>query len=153
MAITPQVITQMKVIEARLVWLVTVVAAVINGSSTDSRKDVDATDMLKADAKLCSYVFLLCRHMNERMDKFGAQGRSDERLENSHSHFFQASKSCTCSTQRYRIGWWEACEEEEEEGMVVIETESIPLGGGTKSLLSIAYAGRSVTGNTSAHFG
>ena len=35
MAITPQVTKQMQIIEARLVWLVTIVAAVITGSDTD----------------------------------------------------------------------------------------------------------------------
>ena len=91
----------MQIIEARLVWLVTIVAAVITGGNTDSSKGTEAKKLLMADSKLCAYVFTLCRHINERMDKFGTQGRCDERLEKTILTFFDLSRKYTCSTQRF----------------------------------------------------
>ena len=138
MAISPQVTKQMQVIEARLVWLVTLVAAIINGSSTDVRKDTGATELLMADAKLCSYVFALCRQINERMQQFGTQGRCDERLEVAILTFFRSFKKLHLldAALSDRLGQGGLSMRGDRDSVV------IPLGRGTNSLLSIAYANR-----------
>lgn len=90
---SPQVQQQMKVIEGRLIWLVTLGASIIGGPGTTADRlrgesHHGDNEMLAGDAKLCLYVFLLCKHMNERAASSGA--KCDSRLETAILSFFKA---------------------------------------------------------------
>ena len=75
---TPQVQQQMSMIEGRLIWLVTFSASIVGapgaaggemrrltGNGGSNTSDSSSNDALIVDAKLCLYVFLLCKHINE----------------------------------------------------------------------------------------
>lgn len=90
MQATPQVQQQMRVIEGRLIWLVTFVGSIVGGPGSADRLRGDAgdTEGLASDAKLCLYVFLLCKHVSDRAASNGTT--CDSRLELALLAFFKS---------------------------------------------------------------
>ena len=85
---TPQVATQLQIIEGRLTWLVQIVAAVV-GAQSDPRK---STGELQWDARLCKCIFILCRTVNDRLNNTGGAGKCDYKLELAILQFFKSFK-------------------------------------------------------------
>lgn len=88
MAQTPQVATQLQIIEGRMTWLIYIIAAVIGGQS-DPRK---SSGELQWDGRLCKCVFILCRTINERLNTTAGAGKCDAKLEVAILQFFKAFK-------------------------------------------------------------
>ena len=86
-----QIGPMVKLVEARLTWLVQVVASVIGGThSHDARKGV--SDDLSIDASLCAYCCSLCDTINKRLEATGGQGKVDLKLEEALLEFFRSFK-------------------------------------------------------------
>jgi len=82
---------QLQLVEARLTWLVQIVAAVIGGSNShDARKG--GTDDLIIDATLSAYCFQLCDTVNKRLDSTQGIGKVDGKLEMAILTFFKNFK-------------------------------------------------------------
>jgi exportin-7 len=78
-------------VEARLTWLVQIVAAVIGGAhSHDARKS--ATDDLYIDARLSAYCFSLIDAVNKRLIATNGAGKVNSKLEDALLEFFRSFK-------------------------------------------------------------
>lgn len=82
---------QLQLVEARLTWLVQIVAAVIGGTNShDARKG--GTDDLIIDATLSAYCFQLCDTVNKRLESTQGIGKVDGKLEMAILTFFKNFK-------------------------------------------------------------